>query len=76
MLIQKTDVKRILSKPDFWAYFPEYPKPDKLKVGCCSLSLEVYYKVLEWIKKNPNKWKAYLKTDKLTLFGNGKVIDM
>lgn len=72
----RNDVKRLLKDPKFWQYFPEYPKIEDYKVGCCNMKEETYFKVLGWIKQNPDKWKSYYGTDKLRIFDYGKVVEM
>ena len=79
-VIIRMDIKRALKDPTFWVKFPEYRsiKEDidsgRLKVGCCNLSSSLYKNMIELITKSPQKWKEYLKQDKIKVYTEKGVI--
>ena len=70
-LMIRRDFKRCIRDPLFWQTFPEYSGIHEYVSrvsGCCGLRNDVYAKMIELVKAAPDKWKAYLKTDKIQLY--------
>ena len=71
--------KKTLKNPMFWEYFPEYNylkldlETGKIKLSCCSMPKDTVKTLSDLILNNPEKWKLYLKKDKLNVFDGTKI---
>jgi hypothetical protein len=75
MMVNRTSLKKIIKKNEFYAVFPElsFVRFGIVKTSCCnSIKEEVYNSVKNHIMSNHSKWLKYLKVDRIDLIHNGR----
>lgn len=64
----RQDFKQLLKKKEFREFFPEYKEYFTIKIGCCSFPEEIYRVFVNFVIEHKEKWKEFLKTDKIKLY--------
>lgn len=72
--------KKLFKDPKFRQHFPEYHdiyKAIDLMKSCCGKIIEPVYKtILEVLKKDTQKWKDYLKTDRIVFIEDKRIKEL